>query len=86
MNGFDEAFFQYGEELDLSCRVRKAGHHVWYVHTGPVIWHRNRRAGETNVERTDMWAFDVLLYEMVTGKRLFSVRIVCSEHVIFSAT
>jgi GT2 family glycosyltransferase len=37
MGGFDEAFFLYNEELDLCCRIRKAGHQVWYVHTGRLM-------------------------------------------------
>lgn len=36
IGGFDEAFFLYSEDLDLCCRIRKAGHQVWYVHTGRV--------------------------------------------------
>jgi GT2 family glycosyltransferase len=27
---FDEAFFMYGEDLDLCLRVRRAGWHIWY--------------------------------------------------------
>lgn len=37
IGGFDEAFFLYSEELDLCCRIRKAGHQVWYVHTGSLM-------------------------------------------------
>jgi GT2 family glycosyltransferase len=37
IGGFDEAFFLYSEELDLCCRIRNAGHLVWYVHTGRLI-------------------------------------------------
>jgi GT2 family glycosyltransferase len=37
IGGFDEAFFLYSEELDLCCRIRKAGHQVWYVHTGRLM-------------------------------------------------
>jgi GT2 family glycosyltransferase len=37
IGGFDEAFFLYSEELDLNCRIRKAGRQVWYVHTGCVM-------------------------------------------------
>ena len=37
IDGFDEAFFLYSEELDLCCRIRKAGYQVWYVHTGRLV-------------------------------------------------
>jgi hypothetical protein len=37
IGGFDEAFFLYSEELDLCCQIRKAGHQIWYVHTGRIV-------------------------------------------------
>jgi GT2 family glycosyltransferase len=43
IRGFDEAFFLYSEELDLCCRIRKAGHQVWYVHTGRLM-HKEQRS------------------------------------------
>jgi hypothetical protein len=43
IGGFDEAFFLYSEELDLCCRIRKAGHQVWYVHTGRLM-HKERQS------------------------------------------
>jgi GT2 family glycosyltransferase len=37
IQGFDERFFLYSEELDLCCRLRKAGHEIWYVHTARLM-------------------------------------------------
>jgi GT2 family glycosyltransferase len=37
VDGFDEEFFLYGEELDLCYRIRNAGYQVWYVHTGRMM-------------------------------------------------
>jgi len=43
VGGFDETFFLYSEDLDLCCRVRKAGHEIWYVHTARLV-HKERQS------------------------------------------
>ncbi len=43
VEGFDEKFFLYSEELDLCCRFRKAGFQVWYVHTARLL-HKERQS------------------------------------------
>jgi N-acetylglucosaminyl-diphospho-decaprenol L-rhamnosyltransferase len=49
VGGFDEGFFLYGEELDLTTRLRRAGWGVLYtpeleiVHEGAVSTGRSRR-------------------------------------------
>lgn len=43
VEGFDEKFFLYSEELDLCCRIRKAGHQIWYVHTARLL-HKERQS------------------------------------------
>jgi GT2 family glycosyltransferase len=43
LGGFDEKFFLYSEELDLCCRLRKAGHQIWYVHTAWLM-HKERQS------------------------------------------
>lgn len=36
---FDESFFGNGEDLDLSLRIRKAGHEIWYA-PNAKLWHK----------------------------------------------
>lgn len=38
VKGFDEDFFMYGEDIDLSCRIRKAGYKNYY-YPGTFITH-----------------------------------------------
>ncbi len=37
IQGFDEAFFMYGEDLDLCFRVQQAGWKITYLHTTSII-------------------------------------------------
>jgi O-antigen biosynthesis protein len=40
LGGFDEAFFMYGEDLDLCYRVKKAGFDVWYAAETSIIHYK----------------------------------------------
>jgi GT2 family glycosyltransferase len=37
VGGFDEQFFMYGEDIDLSYRIKKAGFENWYFAETPII-------------------------------------------------
>ncbi len=37
VKGFDEAFFMYGEDIDLSYRIQKAGYTNWYFSDTTII-------------------------------------------------
>lgn len=37
LNGFDEAFFMYGEDIDLSYRIQKAGYKNYYFGENAII-------------------------------------------------
>lgn len=37
IGAFDESFFMYGEDIDLSYRIKKAGYDNYYYHEAPII-------------------------------------------------
>ena len=51
IGGFDEAYFMYGEDIDLSYRVRLAGHRNYYLANSPIIHYK----GESTKHQS--WAY-----------------------------
>jgi len=45
INGFDERFFMYMEDVDLCRRIWQAGHEIWYVPTSQMIHYYFRESG-----------------------------------------
>lgn len=37
VGGFDDDIFMYGEDVELSYRIKKAGHQIWYVPATKII-------------------------------------------------
>jgi len=53
VGAFDEAFFMYGEDLDLSFRIKKAGYRIIYYPKEKVIHHKYQsgfRAKDKNIK------------------------------------
>ncbi len=50
LGGFDEQFFMYGEDIDLSYRIRQAGYENWYLGTSSIIHFKGEstRKGSSN--------------------------------------
>jgi GT2 family glycosyltransferase len=49
VNGFDEGFFMYCEDMDLCRRLREAGYGLWYVPEAEV-----EHVGGASAPRTDL--------------------------------
>lgn len=60
LNGFDEAFFMYGEDVDLSYRIQNAGFENYYL-PQPTIIHFK---GESTGQNTDKYVNN--FYEAMT--------------------
>lgn len=50
LNGFDEQFFMYGEDIDLSYRIRQSGYQNWYCADTSIIHFKGEstRKGSSN--------------------------------------
>ena len=50
LNGFDEQFFMYGEDIDLSYRIKQAGYQNWYCADTSIIHFKGEstRKGSSN--------------------------------------
>ena len=46
INGFDEVFFMYGEDLDICYRVKAKGHPVWYYPKTQIVHFKGRSSSK----------------------------------------
>lgn len=60
INGFDEIFFMYGEDLDLCWRIREKGFKVWYEPSTQII-HRKGRSSAKNVIRSRIAFYEAMV-------------------------
>ncbi|MBI1863376.1 glycosyltransferase family 2 protein [Candidatus Microgenomates bacterium] len=51
VGGFDEAFFMYGEDLDLSLRIKQAGYKIWYYPLMSIV-HIKGQSGRKHTDVT----------------------------------
>lgn len=77
LNGFDERFFLYGEDIDLSCRIRAAGLKNYYFAGTEIIHFKGESSAATRFDHTRFFYRAMILfiekhYSTKTG-RLFSV-------------
>jgi len=63
MNGFDETFFMYGEDVDLSYRIQKAGYKNYYFSDSSIIHFKGEstRKGSLNYVRMFYKAMSVFV-------------------------
>jgi hypothetical protein len=73
--GFDEDFFMYGEDIDLSYRVKKAGFGVWYVHSTSTVHFKGEstRRSALNEIKVFYEAMDIFVHKHYGASPLFTV-------------
>lgn len=52
VGGFDESFFMYGEDIDLSYRIQKAGYKNYYLAETYIIHFKGKSSQQKNSDRT----------------------------------
>jgi O-antigen biosynthesis protein len=49
LDGFDEAYFMYGEDIDLCKRIKQSGFDVHYVHTTSIIHYKGESTKRSDI-------------------------------------
>jgi len=55
LNGFDEAFFMYGEDIDLSFRIQKAGFKNYYFSEGTIVHFKGESTSKGSLNYVKMF-------------------------------
>lgn len=63
VNGFDEQYFMYGEDIDLSYTITKAGYQNYYVGTAPVIHYKGESTARDAVYRKRFYGAMRIFYD-----------------------
>lgn len=90
VSGFDEDYFMYGEDIDLSYKIEKNGYQNYYVGLSTIIHYK----GESTLKDTTYakrfygamqvfykkhfkqnWFFDTLMFVGIKGAKIFSRKI-----------
>jgi len=73
--GFDEAYFMYGEDLDLCYRVKKAGFKVYYVPTTATIHFRGESTKRSAINEVQVFydAMHIFVKKNYGASRIFAL-------------
>jgi O-antigen biosynthesis protein len=62
IGGFDEAFFMYGEDLDICYRVKEKGYKVWYNPRTQIVHFKGRSSSKQSFQSRKAWYEAMLIF------------------------
>ncbi len=71
LGGYDSSFSMYGEDVDLSLRVRASGKKILYVPESKV-WHKISASGGGEMNPVKLWRKNVSLLKLLAKHRAWS--------------
>lgn len=73
LKGFDEDFFMYGEDIDLSYRIQKSGHKNYYFSEVTIIHFKGESTGKRNIKYVKMFyqAMSIFVKKHYSGRYAF---------------
>jgi GT2 family glycosyltransferase len=76
IGGFDEQFFMYGEDIDLSYRMRQAGYENWYFAGSSIIHFKGESTKKESLKYLEMFyrAMIVFVNKHYKGNRAWITR------------
>ncbi|CAN5232167.1 hypothetical protein BH11BAC6_BH11BAC6_11030 [soil metagenome] len=77
LNGFDETFFMYGEDIDLSYRIQQLGKKNYYFGHISIIHFKGESAGKNKLKYTRMFykAMHVFVSRHYTGVKALLLKV-----------
>jgi GT2 family glycosyltransferase len=76
VGGFDERFFMYGEDIDLSYRIRQAGYENWYFAGSSIVHFKGESTKKESLKYLQMFyrAMIVFVNKHYKGNRAWITR------------
>ena len=77
INGFDEAFFMYGEDIDISYRIQQSGYNNYYLADSTILHFKGEstKKGSLNYVKMFYSAMSIFVHKHYSGNkaRIFSL-------------